>query len=349
MNKRIAVLCGMLSCATYAAPLWAQVENVNPAGEMQLQKMSPAVKRFTIKLEGSVREQSALNDIERIIRDIFNNSRIGTVAVLVSGEPVASDVRVYENLEIVVNAKTAEEEGQPYRVNITLQERGTASGEPKRFDYLPVQAEMFHQELSAYLSKELNLKPKPRAIVAPAPVVTPPVTNTPAVETSSTMVTTAPVVATPPAVTNTPKMVASPNDGPAYVNPADEIQLQNVTPTVKRFAIKLEGSVREQNALTDIERMIRQIFRESRIGSVTVPVSGSPVAIQNKVYENLEIVVNAKTAEEADKPYAVNLTLREAGSTGGAPVPFSYAPAYPDIFYQGLKAYLSKELNLQPK
>ncbi len=349
MNKRIAVLCGMLSCATYAAPLWAQVENVNPAGEMQLQKVSPAVKRFTIKLEGSVREQSALNDIERIIRDIFNNSRIGTVAVLVSGEPVASDVKVYENLEIVVNAKTAEEDGQPYRVNITLQERGTASGEPKRFDYLPVQAEMFSQELTAYLSKELNLQPKPKAVVAPVPVVTPSVDTSSTMATMPAMTQTAPAVTTPPVVVTTPKMVATPNDGPKYVNPADEIQLQNITPTVKRFAIKLEGSVREQSALTDIERMIRQIFRESRIGSVTVPVSGSPVAMENKVYENLEIVVNAKTAEEADKPYAVNLTLREAGSTGGAPVPFSYAPAYPDVFYQGLKAHLSKELNLQPK
>ncbi|OUD14433.1 hypothetical protein [Thioflexithrix psekupsensis] len=348
-NRLAYVVMGMgLFAAT--APLVADDAplRVRAGDEIQLQKTSPTVKSFTIKLEGSEREREVLFSIERMVRDLFARSRIGTRAVHVSsGTPVMPGEKIYENLEIVINARIADQPNDPYAINITLREFGQAEGEPQRFSYLPEQAVAFEQLLSDYLSKELNLLPRSAPMIAPT---TPAPTITPETVAPATPRTTDSTMVIPPPPPPTPSWVNPAHlEAPERVNPAHEVQLQKTSPTVKRFSIKLVGSERENTALVEIEQMIRRIFNESRIGTVAVAVTGEPIAQQSKVYENLEITVNARIADVADEPYRVNITLNEAGNSSGAPQPFSYAQAFPNVFYDELKAYLSKELNLYPR
>lgn len=343
-NRLAYVMMGMGLLT--AAPLSATDAplNVRASDEIQLQKTSPTVKSFAIKLEGSEREKQVLLNIERMVRNLFSNSRIGTRTVHVSsGAPVMPGEKIYENLEIVIHARIADQPSDPYTINITLRERGQSEGEPQRFSYLPEQAMAFEQSLNGYLSKELNLLPRSAPMLSPVMPTPAPVAETITSPVSRAAETTETVPSSPSWV-NPAHM-----ESPTYVNPAHEVQLQKTSPTVKRFSIKLVGSERENTALVEIEQMIRRIFNESRIGIVTVAVTGEPIAVQSKMYENLEITVNARVADVADEPYRINITLSEAGSSSDAPQPFSYAPAFPNVFYDELKAYLSKELNLRPR
>lgn len=146
---------------------------------------------------------------------------------------------------------------------------------------------------------------------------------------------------------------------PVGVRAADEIQLQKLTPTVKSFSITLDGTEYEKAVLSNIQNMVSQIFRNSRIGMVpAVAVQGEPMVDPDiKVYEHLEIFINAKAPMSperpdqvlAGEPYKVNVTLREAGTEGGTPKAFDYLTSDPTPFYNLLKAYLVKELRLQPR
>jgi hypothetical protein len=355
MRNRLAYMMVGMGLFAATTPLIANDAplRVRAGDEIQLQKTSPTVKSFTIKSEGSEREREVLFSIERMVRDLFSRSRIGTRAVHVSsGAPVMPGEKIYENLEIVIHARIADQPGDPYAINITLREFGQAEGEPQRFSYLPEQSVAFEELLSGYLSKELNLLPRSAPMIAPtmpAPTVTvTPETIAPAApRTADTAVDTAVVIPPPPP---TPAWVNPAHlEAPERVNPAHEVQLQKTSPTVKRFSINSVGSEREKTALLEIEQMIRRIFNESRIGTVAVAVTGEPIAQYGKVYENLEITVNARIADVADEPYQISITLNEAGNSSGAPQPFSYAQAFPNVFYDELKAYLSKELNLRPR
>jgi hypothetical protein len=135
-------------------------QNISAKKEYQLKSLTPTVKSFSIKLRGTEREKAELDVVYTMVNNIIRSSKLGVVRVPVSGEPVTTPIiKVYENLEIVVSMKSPEEETQPFQVGIALQEQGT-QGEPQPFDYYPEKRDIFFNQLKAFLTERLDLKPR---------------------------------------------------------------------------------------------------------------------------------------------------------------------------------------------
>jgi|GEM_PF-883613 len=338
----------MLNTATLASATPEEVLRINPEEEVQLKQLTPSVKSIRFKLEGTEREQDALDNIHSMVKKILDNSKLGTVSVPVAGEPiVTSATKNYENLEVVINVKSPKVKGQPYLVGLTLQEMG-AQGRPHYFDYMPTMPEDIQQQLKRFLTKALNLKPKSPVIAQPVkPVIKEePITPQPIQE----KVVTPEIVAPSPVLVEIGANVnetTEQDETPINVSPKDEVQLKNLSTAVKSINIKLEGTIREQNVLSDVENMVRKLLNESKLGIVRVPVKDEPMAAQ-KVYEHLEIVINAASPKEAGQAYTVSITLQETGGEG-TPKVFSYQAETKGNFERLLRAYLTQRLNLKPR
>lgn len=133
---------------------------VLPQQEIQLKNMSPAVKHIAIKLQGTEREKEELEEVQTMINQILNSSKLDVVRIPVPNEPVTTPaIKVYENLEIVIGIKSPVQVNQAYQVNITLQEQGSPV-ESRLFEYYPRDNQKFFNELKAYLTEHLNLQPR---------------------------------------------------------------------------------------------------------------------------------------------------------------------------------------------
>ena len=133
---------------------------VLPQQEIQLKNMSPAIKHIAIKLQGTEREKEELEEVQTMINQILNSSKLDVVRIPVPNEPVTTPaIKVYENLEIVIGIKSPVQVNQAYQVNITLQEQGSPV-ESRLFEYYPHDNQKFFNELKAYLTEHLNLQPR---------------------------------------------------------------------------------------------------------------------------------------------------------------------------------------------
>jgi len=144
---------------------------------------------------------------------------------------------------------------------------------------------------------------------------------------------------------------------PAHALPQDqvqadnEVQLKNLTASVKNVSVKLSGTEREQQQLNEIRDMIQSVINNSKLGVVRVPVSddtdATPVL---KAFENLEIMVGVTAPLDAIQSYKVSVTLQEAGTSVKAKSEFfDYTSRDKYVLYNELKSYLTKVLNLRPK
>lgn len=131
----------------------------------------------------------------------------------------------------------------------------------------------------------------------------------------------------------------------------NEVQLKNLTASVKNVSVTLSGTEREQQQLNEIRDMIQNVINNSELGVVRVPVSNEPDATPVlKTFENLEIVIGVTAPLDAIQSYKVSLTLQEAGtSIKGKPEFFDYASRDKYVLYNELKSYLTKVLNLRPR
>lgn len=133
---------------------------VLPQQEIQLKNMSPAIKHIAIKLQGTEREKEELEEVQTMINQILNSSKLDVVRIPVPNEPVTTPaIKVYENFEIVIGIKSPAQVNQAYQVNITLQEQGSPV-EAQLFEYYPHDNQKFFNELKAYLTEHLNLQPR---------------------------------------------------------------------------------------------------------------------------------------------------------------------------------------------
>ncbi|EIJ42592.1 hypothetical protein BegalDRAFT_1714 [Beggiatoa alba B18LD] len=327
---------------------WADIPQgfISPKHEIQLQNMTPAVKNFTIQTRGSVLVESQLNTVQQMVRDIIRTSKINVVQVPVSGEAnVTSGSKVYENLEILIAMTRPEADGMPYKVDITLQEAGaTATTEPAQaFDYDINNPMPFKQALQAYLVKNLNLTPLDGSALPEPTTPSTPAKTTPVAEKAMSSAPATPVV-------NQPSTTAVYTDTPpGTVSGKNEVQLQNVSPSVKSINIKTQGSVLVQEQLNTVSDMVRSTIHNSKLRVERAMVSGDMNVVSGaKVYENLEIVVAVERPESDGKPYKVGITLQEAGASG-TPELFDYYPEKADVFKTSLEAYLMKNLDLRPR
>lgn len=144
--------------AAKTPPATAQVPKaVNPNEELHVKNLTPAVQSISFQLKGTEREQRILKDIQNMIQDIVSSSHLNVAQETTKDIPVSNPAKIFENLEIIISATSPAEDGQPYKVAITLQEMGT-KGEPDFFDFLPKEARTFKRQLQTYLMENANLQ-----------------------------------------------------------------------------------------------------------------------------------------------------------------------------------------------
>jgi len=156
----IATVVGLsLSLPSFAADTAPQ--HVSPKGELQLQNTLPSVRSFSIKTEGSVREEAQLNEVRNMVQTILNESQPKVVSIPVAGDPTGDAFKVYNSLEIVIGAVSPEKEGDAYAVTVTLREAGEQGKDKvKNFDYKSSEADVMKQKLYTFLTENLQLKPR---------------------------------------------------------------------------------------------------------------------------------------------------------------------------------------------
>ena len=156
----IATVVGLsLSLPGFAADTAPQ--HVSPKGELQLQNTQPSVRNFSIKTEGSVREEAQLNEVRNMVQTILNESQPKVVSIPVAGDPRGDAFKIYNSLEIVIGAISPEKEGDAYAVTVTLREAGEQGKDKvKNFDYKSSEADVMKQKLYTFLTENLQLKPR---------------------------------------------------------------------------------------------------------------------------------------------------------------------------------------------
>jgi hypothetical protein len=309
------------------------------ANEIELANITPTVKTVNLRLKGSEREKVELKTIHDMVQDILNNSKLGVVRLPV---PDASSIEpgnmAAESLEIIIAVKSplTTQGNQPYEVTITLQEEDL-EGLPEKFEYYPNKPDQIYQDLKDYLTDTLNLQPKSTTPKTPTPAVVSP---------------TETIQSSPPMASIEEFNQVSPNRKEAKnISLNQELQLKNLTPVIKEFSIKLRGTEREKEELDTVYTMVNDILNSSRLGVVRVPVDNEPKTTPIlKTYENLEIVIGMKSPETKEQPYQVRITLHEKGTEEvGESQSFKYQPEDWEPFFNELKAFLTKHLNLQPR
>ncbi len=324
---------GAISLALSVSVLEANVsaaEFVSAETEIELTNASPVAKSIAVRLQGTEREEVALNTLGSMVQGILQNAKLGIVRLPSSNG--FSPANVTKKLEILIHVESlVDKTKQPYKVNITLQEVGT-QGVPRSFNYRENEPDKTYQELKQFLTKHLDLQPKRKSVM--------PRTVQPLQPASQPQPQPAPQPILPPPVVE---------DSQRFSSSDTEIQLKNMTPSVKSISIKLQGTEREKEVLDTVHGMVNDIFKESKLGIVRVPVAGTPMTTPAlKVYEHLEIVISAKSPEKEKEPYQVGITLQEKGEHGKTQY-FDYKQDDWWFFLKKLKKYLTKELNLQPK
>jgi hypothetical protein len=328
MNR---ILMGAISLALSASLLEANVsavEFVSPETEIELTNASPVAKSIAVRLQGTEREEVVLNTLGSMVQGILQNAKLGIVRLPSSNG--FSPANATKKLEILINVKSPlDKTKQPYKVKLTLQEVGT-QGVPRSFKYRENDPDKTYQELKQFLTKHLDLQPKRKSVM--------PKTVQPPQSAYHPQPARQPILP-PPVVENSQGFSSSDT----------EIQLKNMTPSVKSISIRLQGTEREKEVLDTVHGMVNDIFNESKLGIVRVPVAGTPMTTPAiKVYDHLEIVISAKSPEKKKQPYQVGITLQEKGEHGKTQY-FNYKQDDWWFFLKKLKKYLTKELDLQPK
>ena len=314
-----------------------------PSPQPELTESALTVQNIVVKIVGTAKEQAELEPVQAIIKHILNHSKLGVVKLPVSdGCSVTPAMKIAQHLEIVIGAKQAFLEPQRgYQVSITLQEQGLQST-AKQFDYFLNKTDDLSQNLKDYLTDYLNLQPKE----VTAKVVTIQSATTPDKDKSYPVTQ---LLTTSPSEQLTNKKPPVPSNEPNTVLPEQEVQLKNMSPAIKHIAIRLQGTEREKEELEEVQTMVNQILNSSKLEVVRIPVPNEPVTTPAiKVYENLEIVIGIKSPTQVNPAYQVSITLQEKGFSEEAQL-FEYYPQDNQKFFDELKAYLTKHLNLQPR
>lgn len=322
-----------LTLSSVVAPVYAlPQEQVDPNNELQLKNLTPSVKSVSVKLSGTEREQQQLNEIRDMIQSVINNSELGVVRVPVSKDPDTTPVlKTFENLEIVVGVTAPLDAVQSYKVSLTLQESGTdIKSKPEFFDYTTRDKYVLYNELKAYLTRVLSLRPRGTSS-SEMPVIRIP----PQPRSNSTAAATH---KSPPVAAQVPKTV----------NPNEELHLKNLTPAVQSISFQLKGTEREQKVLRDIQNMIQDIVSSSQLSVTQETTKDVPSSNPAKIFENLEIIISATSPAEEGQPYKVAITLQEMG-TKGEPDFFDFQPKEIRAFKRQLQTYLMENANLQAR
>jgi len=345
INNQIitVILIGAISLIL-SIPAVAKNELKSASVATEIELTNSTLKTVTVRLKNAGNESVVLATLRRMVQDILNHYKLGIIKLPVAeGVLTTPMMKVVQHLEIVIDVESSLE-AQPYKVSITLQEVGT-QGLAYFFAYKPDKPDQIYQKIKDYLVKRLNLQQtgtrfskleeKPSIgskVVNPSHSISAQLGEKTQPPSSQTTDNNSPVVR-----------------APKHVSPKAEVQLKNMTPTVKSISVKLQGTARERNILNLLRDMVNKIVNSSRLGVYRVPVPGEPISSPAlKVHENLEIVIGAKSPEKEGLPYDISITLQEK-DTHGVPKNFKCEQDYWGKCFEILKAYLTEQLNLQEK
>lgn len=144
----------------------AKPQIISAKNEIELRNLTPAVKSIDIRLRGSEREQQVLDDIHIMLSEILRNSRLSVIQVPVTADTVITPaIKIYENLEIIIQTRSPEEDGLPYPVKVTLQEVDTHGhaflpAQHQELEYNYDNTDIFYEQLRNYISQYANLVPR---------------------------------------------------------------------------------------------------------------------------------------------------------------------------------------------
>ncbi len=134
-------------------------QGISSQTEIQLKKISPAIKTISIESQGIRVEEKVLDNLQAIVTEIIENARLGMVRIPVTQAPtITPDIKLYENTKIMISVAVPSQESQAYQVNITLQEVGTQKAQIQVFDYDPKNWKHFYTNMKVYLTMQLNLQ-----------------------------------------------------------------------------------------------------------------------------------------------------------------------------------------------
>ena len=141
---------------------------------------------------------------------------------------------------------------------------------------------------------------------------------------------------------------------PMGVSPATEIQLRDVTPTIRDMVVQLKGTEKEEKHLKAIQNLVNKILASSKPKVVRVPVEESSVSLEEetptlpdrKQTEKITITLSLQPVTE-DTHYKLTTVLQENEEEEGISESFDYMPGQVEILQQQLEAFLFKQLNLQ--
>jgi len=149
----------------------------------------------------------------------------------------------------------------------------------------------------------------------------------------------------------TTSMLATPTwaaNEPSGVSGRNEVQLRNVSPSVKSVSIRSQGT--DDTVIGIVVSQVKSILQGNKLDVEREVVnSAAATAPRGKVYENLEILINVQSPAQQGQSHKVSLILQEEGAkVQGEPQFFDYFADNPKPFRQALVGYLVSNLGLTP-
>jgi hypothetical protein len=323
-----------------------------------------------------------LEQINNLISQVLQSSKLHVVRVPTTEDPMVSMViPTVESLDIHISMPTPDDEhSQSYSFNLSTKLADQTKTE--NFIYFPNDTDALYQSMQRYFTKLLNLEVAAKTNVPKNISSTEAIADLNHPENDVTQVSaaqTARIYDTEPHsvisdVLNKKQAIALPIDNlepiqgqeiteqkqvteknlfesQQAISPQQEIELRNLTPAVKSVEIKLRGSVREQKVLDDIQAMVSEILKTSRLSVIQVPVVKDAITTPAiKLYEHLEIIIQASSPEQAEQPYIIQLSFQEKDKAQNVQhQTFEYVDSNAQQFYEQLRAYMSEHINLSPR
>jgi len=352
-------------------------------GEVQLRNFTPTVKTVNISLQGAQSVMPQLERIYQLISQVLQSSKLHVVRVPTTEDPnVSMIIPVAENLDIHISMPTPDDiQAQSYLFYLRTQ-LANQPEQTQRFTYFTGEASTLYQSLQDYFAQLLDLEVEVTRVEENSNVSTQAITNLDSPENDVTQTSGIqynlphtydtdphPIISD---VLNTQRVIALPveslepikeqvestkvpkpesTQAQQPIASQKEIELRNMTPAVKSVEIRLRGSVREKQVLDDMHAMVSEILQTSRLSVIRVPIvdkAATTPAI--KLYETLEIIIQATSPETEDKPYLIQLSFQEKDKGYNAQQQsFEYTQAQATQFYEQLRAYMSEHINLSPR
>lgn len=296
-----------------AVPALQAQERVIPSQEMVLVPVTPSFKQINIVLEGTEAEQVLLQQVHAMLLDMLNRATLKVDKILVPESmaytPTSQAAAVSRRIVLKLDSDVAQ---SPMKVGIAVEDMDKPEDDRvvKVYFYDPDNPGTFKEALRDYLSWTLGLNIPPEH----TPVYSAPVYSAPSPP--------------PPA-----KSLGDARIRPEPVIPSQEyIHRGGGHTSYTDVRITLEGTEEEDSALSELERMVREMLAKA------YPRGGGGEALAQR-----QIHIAARWAEDAPV-VRVRVTLNGAGAAPRG-ADFVFDPEQPAVLQEQLRLYLAQSLD----